>query len=67
MFFYDPMVPGDFDAKLDLLKLLKSTSGNPIVEHLSMGFEKDNMQDGDYKKFYLAAIEDIKEKILKER
>jgi hypothetical protein len=67
MFFYDPMVPGDFDAKLDLLKLLKSTSGNPIVEHLSMGFEKDNMQDGDYKKFYLAAIEDIKEKVLKEK
>lgn len=61
VYFYNPLSSEPFDTKLELLKLLKTTDAEPLVENITLGFRSDDL-NGDYKPFYTSALADIKEK-----
>ncbi len=70
LYFYDPN-PVGYNEKRDLLSQLHSRStGEPIVEMLDLGFslsgegEGKRIENGDFRDFYAAVIEDLKNRIV---
>ncbi|MBE6635545.1 MAG: hypothetical protein E7617_05025 [Ruminococcaceae bacterium] len=58
--FYEPYNPEQWE-KIDLMKLMKTTAGTPLVNIIDLGYNsKRNM---DWEKFYTEAIEDLKQRI----
>ena len=69
LYFYDPS-PVGYNEKRDLLSQLRSRStGEPIVEMLDLGFslsgegEGKHIENGDFRDFYAAVIEDLAKRI----
>ena len=62
-YFYNPKSKKDFDSHIDLLTLLKTVTGETLVEHKTMGFEESSMKSDDFKNFYISALNDIKSNI----
>lgn len=58
VYFYSPMPSKAFDTKLELLKLLKTTEDNSLVNIVNLGYtESDDM---DWRNFYAEALQDTK-------
>ena len=60
LYFYEPHSVEQWE-KIDLLQLMKTTSGDKLVEILDLGF--DVSKDVDWQKFYIDALEDVKHRI----
>ena len=57
LYFYEPFDENQWE-KIDLLKLMKNTSGDKLVEILDLGYKKSSNMD--WQKFYIEALEDAK-------
>lgn len=60
LYFYEPFDENQWE-KIDLLKLMKTTSGDKLVEVLDLGYEKSSNMD--WQKFYIEALEDAKNRM----
>ena len=60
LYFYEPYDVEQWE-KIDLLKLMKTTIGDNLVNVIDCGFERT--PEINWQKFYIKAMEDVKERI----
>ena len=60
LYFYEPYDEKQWE-KIDLLKLMKTTSGEKLTEIIDLGYDKAN--NIDWKSFYIGALKDVKKRM----